>query len=76
MAAETSQRVLEQVNWNLDSYLRSMMRVSDTVYYRVIKNADLEQSGTEQELRDALELLYARIGTFWCLWRCLTATAA
>lgn len=60
MAAETSQRVLEQVNWNLDSYLRSMMRVSDTVYYRVIKNADLEQSGTEQELRDALELLYAK----------------
>ena len=60
MAAETSQRVLEQVNWNLDSYLRSMMRVSDTVYYRVIKNADLEQGGTEQELRDALELLYAK----------------
>ena len=60
MAAESSQRVLEQVNWNLDSYLRSMMRVSDTVYYRVIKNADLEQSGTEQELRDALELLYAK----------------
>lgn len=60
MAAGTSQRVLEQVNWSLDSYLRSMMRVSDTVYYRVIKNADLEQSGTEQELRDALELLYAK----------------
>ena len=60
MAAETSQRVLEQVNWSLDSYLRSMMRVSDTVYYRVIKNADLEQTGTEQELRDALELLYAK----------------
>ena len=60
MAGETSQRVLEQVNWSLDSYLRSMMRVSDTVYYRVIKNADLEQSGTEQELRDALELLYAK----------------
>ena len=60
MAAETSQRVLEQVNWSLDSYLRSMMRVSDTVYYRVIKNADVEQSGTEQELRDALELLYAK----------------
>ena len=60
MAAETSQRVLEQVNWSLDSYLRSMMRVSDTVYYRVIKNADLEQRGTEQELRDALELLYAK----------------
>ena len=53
MAAESSQRVLAQVNWNLDSYLRNMMRVSDTVYYRVIKSADLEQSDTAQELRDA-----------------------
>ena len=60
MAAESSQRVLAQVNWNLDSYLRNMMRVSDTVYYRVIKSADLEQSDTAQELRDALKLLYAK----------------
>ena len=60
MAAENSQRVLAQVNWSLDSYLRNMMRVSDTVYYRVIKNADLDQDGTAQELHDALELLYAK----------------
>ena len=60
MAAESSQRVLAQVNWNLDSYLRNMMRVSDTVYYRIIKSADLEQSDTAQELRDALKLLYAK----------------
>ena len=60
VAAENSQRVLAQVNWSLDGYLRNMMRVSDTVYYRVIKNADLEQDGTAQELHDALELLYAK----------------
>ena len=36
-AAKTSQRVLAQVNLNLDAYLRSMMRVSDAMYYRVIK---------------------------------------
>ena len=60
MAAENSQRVMAQVNWNLDGYLRNMMRVSDTVYYRVIKNADLDQDGTAQELHDALELLYAK----------------
>ena len=60
MAAESSQRVLAQVNWNLDSYLRNMMRVSDTVYYRVIKSADLEQGDTARELRDALKLLYAK----------------
>ena len=33
VAAENSQRVLAQVNWSLDGYLRNMMRVSDTVYY-------------------------------------------
>ena len=35
MAAENSQRVLAQVNLNLDSYLRRMMRISDAVYYSV-----------------------------------------
>lgn len=60
MAAESSQRVLAQVNLNLDSYLRSMMRVSDTVYYRVIKNTDLQREDMARELRDALDLLYAK----------------
>lgn len=52
--AENSQRVLAQVNWNLDAYLRSMMRVSDTSYYRVIKDTDLAEGG----LAEKLELLY------------------
>ena len=60
MAAESSQRVLAQVNLNLDSYLRNMMRVSDTVYYRVIKNTDLQREDMARELRDALDLLYAK----------------
>lgn len=60
MAAESSQRVLAQVNLNLDSYLRNMMRVSDTVYYRVIKNTDLQREDMAWELRDALDLLYAK----------------
>lgn len=34
LLAEDSRRILDQVNLNLDSYLRSMMRVSDTMYYR------------------------------------------
>ena len=41
LVAENSQRVLAQANLNLDSYLRRMMRISDTVYYRSIKNKDL-----------------------------------
>ena len=41
LVAESTQRVLAQANLNLDSYLRRMMRISDTMYYRVIKNTDL-----------------------------------
>ena len=41
MAAESSQRVLAQVNLNLDSYQMYMMRISDAVYYSIIKNVDL-----------------------------------
>ncbi|PWM24232.1 MAG: sensor histidine kinase [Oscillospiraceae bacterium] len=54
LLAEDSRRVLDQVNLNLDSYLRSMMRVSDTMYYRVIKNADL----AEDSLDAGMNLLY------------------
>jgi len=54
LVAENSQRVLAQANLNLDSYLRRMMRISDTVYYRSIKNMDL----AEDDLTGDLSLLY------------------
>ncbi len=61
MVEESSQKVLAQVNLNLDSYLRRMMRISDAMYYRVIKNTDLAtgslQAGMDllyEENRDAL----------------------
>jgi len=54
MQQESSQRVLTQVNINLDSYLRRMMRVSDAMYYRAIKNADL----AEDSLFEEMALLY------------------
>ncbi len=60
MAAESSQRVLAQVNLNLDSYLRNMMRVSDAVYYQVIKDLDLGDEDACGALSDALELLYGK----------------
>ena len=60
MAADNTRRILTQVNLNLDRYLHNMMQVSDTVYYRVIKNADLSQQKGREELQDALELLYAK----------------
>ena len=54
LVAENSQRVLAQANLNLDSYLRRMMRISDTVHYRSIKNMDL----SEDDLTAPLSLLY------------------
>ena len=54
LVAENSRRVLAQANLNLDSYLRRMMRISDTVYYRSIKNMDL----AEGDLTAPLGLLY------------------
>ncbi len=45
LVAENSQRVLAQANMNLDSYLRRMMRIADTVYYQVLKDTDLAQEG-------------------------------
>ena len=53
-SANTNARVLAQVNLNLDAYLRRMMRLSDTAYYSVIKDADL----AEEDLSEALDLLY------------------
>lgn len=60
VAADNTKRILSQVNFNLDRYLHNMMQLSDTVYYRVVKNADLEQQEKKEELQNALELLYAK----------------
>lgn len=54
LTEESTQRLLAQVNMNLDSYLRRMMRVSDAVYYRVIKKTDI----TDRSLTEDMGLLY------------------
>ena len=41
MTQATSEKILAQVNLNLDHYLRRIMRISDTLYYNVIKRVDL-----------------------------------
>lgn len=53
--AENTQQVLAQVNLNLDTYLRSMMRISDTVYYQILKDGEL----SPQEVSERLDLVYA-----------------
>ena len=54
LEAQSSQQILNQVNLSMDSYLRRMMRISDTVYYRLLKNEDLAQGLSEE----SLSLLY------------------
>ena len=54
MLTENNTRIVDQVNLNLDTYLRDMMRISDSMYYRVIKNADLETDS----ITDQMSLLY------------------
>ncbi len=54
MLKEENRRVIDQVNINLDVYLRNMMRVSDSMYYRVIKNSDL----AVEPIDKSMNLLY------------------
>lgn len=49
-AAQYNTKMLDQVNFNLDSYLRNMMKISDSVYYRVIKSTDLEKGSFDHDI--------------------------
>lgn len=54
MIAENNKTMIEQVNLNLDNYLRDMRKVSDATYYNVIKKKDLATDNINKEL----DLLY------------------
>ena len=41
---------IDQVNQNLDNYLRSMMKISNAVYYQVIKKANFSTDDISEEL--------------------------
>ena len=51
---DENQAVLEQINRSVDSYLRTIMKLSDSLYYGVIKNADL----TVEPVNSQITLLY------------------
>lgn len=50
MVSKNNEAILEQVNLNLDSYLRKMMKISDTIYYRGIKKKDLSSENINKEM--------------------------
>ena len=53
-AIEKDKQVLEQVAWNLNTYIRNMMSVSDSFYYSVVKRTDLARESFISEM----DLLY------------------
>lgn len=53
-AIETNKQLLDQASFNVNTYIRNMMNISDTMYYSVIKNRDL----TYEPLDEELTLLY------------------
>ena len=54
LTVENSMQLLNQTTINLEDYLRNMRRISDAMYYTVIKNTDI---GSES-LEDSMNLLY------------------
>lgn len=46
---DENQAVLGQINRSVDSYLRTIMKLSDSLYYGVIKNADLSKESVNSQ---------------------------
>lgn len=51
---EENQILISQINRSLDSYLQTVMKLSDSLYYGVIKNADL----SDRSIGSEITLLY------------------
>lgn len=50
MTTQSAEQLLNQTVINLESYLRSMRRISDAMYYTVIKDKDLATDTFEEEM--------------------------
>lgn len=46
---QENQAMINQVNRSVDSYLRTIMKLSDSLYYGVVKNADLSEAPVNNE---------------------------
>ena len=60
---EETQILINQLNRSMDSWLRSNMKLSDTLYYGVIKNADLSAESINEEMT---LLLYITVKMYPC----------
>lgn len=50
MTTQSAEQLLNQTAINLESYLRNMRRISDAMYYSVIKDKDLEIDTLDEEM--------------------------
>ncbi|MBE5822430.1 MAG: sensor histidine kinase [Butyrivibrio sp.] len=50
MLTDSAQTLLDQTVVNLEDYLRSMRRVSDAIYYNVIKDEDLSEDSPSNQM--------------------------
>ena len=48
--SKNNKAIVNQVNLNLDSYLRNIMKISDAMYYNVIKKVDFSKDSIDNEL--------------------------
>lgn len=46
---QENEAMIRQINRSVDSYLRTIMKLSDSLYYGVIKNADLSSDSVNRE---------------------------
>lgn len=49
-AIKATEQLLNQTNVNLETYLRNMMRISDSMYYSVIKDKDISINTMDNEM--------------------------
>lgn len=47
---DQNNQIVNQIHLNIYNYVRNMMRISDSMYYDVIKNADLSQENLSKEM--------------------------
>ena len=55
-----NEMLVKQVNQSVDTYLRDMLRLSNAIYYNVIKNVDMENESVNSEL----QLLYGTYASY------------
>lgn len=55
-----NEMLVKQVNQSVDTYLRDMLRISNSIYYNVIKNVDIESDSIQSEM----QLLYGTYDSY------------